>query len=95
MGDVIPLRRMVVCSVCGAEAPAKIPNPSKSRVMIDAAPGAPHAKAVAETIDLLTNLPGPHNGPCGRPCCNAEHGEDFHPTSARGFSSGARCASRT
>lgn len=51
--------------------------------MVDAAPGVSRAKAAAEVQALLTNLPATHHGPCGKPCVNAEHGEDFRPTSAR------------
>ena len=75
--------REVTGSVCGAKARAAIPNPSKARGMVDAAPGVSPAKAAAAALDLLTNLLAAHNGPCGRPCVNADHGDDFHPTSAK------------
>lgn len=83
MGDVIPAFREVTCSVCGAKARAAIPNPSKARGMVDAPPRVSTAKAAAAVLDLLTSLPAAHNGPCGRPCVNADHGDDFRPTSAR------------
>lgn len=83
MGDVIPAFREVTCSVCGAKARAAIPNPSKARGMVDAAPGVSKAKVAETVLELLANLPAAHNGPCGRPCVNADHGDDFRPTSAR------------
>lgn len=97
MGDVIQAFREVTCSVCGAKARAAISNPSKARGMVDAAPGVSPAKAAAAVLDLLANLPAAHHGPCGKPCCNADHGDDFKPTSAREVcmgSNGCRACAR-